>query len=188
MRASLAATTVLLFGLAVASPAARSADAPAPLSRSDKPAIGEKKLPWLAFDAATEKAKKENKHMIVDVYTTWCGWCKVMDRQTYGNPEVAGYLTQNFVLAKVNGESSAQLHWKGKTMSERQFARAVGVRGFPTTFFFKPDAEVIGGAPGFIGPSDFMVYAKYVSTRWYEKGTPQEYLKATQQEPQQSNN
>jgi len=168
---------------------ARSADVPAPaqppprMSRSGTPAPGEKKLPWLAFDAATEKAKKENKHIIVDVYTTWCGWCKVMDRQTYGNAEVADYLLGNFVLAKVNGEASAQLHWKGKTMSEREFARAVGVTGYPATYFLKPDAEIIGGAPGFIRAGDFLVYAKYVSTKWYEKGSPQEYLKSLEQDP-----
>ena len=50
-----------------------------------------------------------------------------MDRQTYGNAQVADYLTENFVLAKVNGESSAEVHWKGKVMTERAFARSVGV-------------------------------------------------------------
>jgi len=187
MRAPLATGVLLLFLFALISAPTRSAALPGKAGSAVKPATGEKKLPWLAFDAATEKAKKENKHMIVDVYTTWCGWCKVMDRQTYGNNEVATYLTENFVLAKVNGESSAELHYKGKTMTERQFARAVGVTGFPTTYFLKPDAEVIGGAPGFIGPDNFMIYAKYVSTKWYEKGSPQDYLKATQAEPQPSN-
>jgi thioredoxin-related protein len=188
MRA-LAATLALLLpaALLASPPAARSADAPVPFSRSAQPAPGEKKLPWLTFDAAAEQAKKENKHMIVDVYTTWCGWCKVMDRQTYGNPEVADYLLQNFVLAKVNGESAAELHWNGKTMSERAFVRAIGVTGFPTTYFLKPNAEMIGGAPGFIRPGDFMIYAKYVSTKWYEKGTPKQYLESMKTEPQSSN-
>jgi len=187
MRAPFAAIVLLLLGFSLASAPSLSKAAPqAPLNRSDKPAAGEKKLPWLAFDAAAEQAKRENKHMIVDVYTTWCGWCKVMDRQTYGNAGVATYLAQNFVLAKVNGESSAEIHWKGKVMTERAFARSVGVTGFPTTYFLKPDADIIGGAPGFIPPDNFIIYAKYVSTKWYEKGSPQDYLKATGQDtPQQ---
>jgi len=86
------------------------------------------------------------------------------------------------VLAKVNGESSAELHYKGEVMTERAFARKVGVTGFPTTYFLKPDADIIGGAPGFIAPDNFMIYAKYVSTKWYEKGSPQDYVKATQQQ------
>ena len=184
MRTRLAATVLLLFGFSLLAVPLRAEDKAPRLSRSATPAPGEKKLPWLAFDAATQQAKKENKHIIVDVYTTWCGWCKVMDRQTYGNTEVADYLLQNFVLAKVNGESSSKLSWKGKTITEREFARAVGVTGYPATYFLKPDAEVIGGAPGFIRATDFIVYAKYVNTRWYEKGTPKEFLES-QEQPEQ---
>src|SRR5207244_11285098 len=167
MRFPLHATVLVSLVILLTAPVAISGPA-GPLNRSDKPAPGEKKLPWMAFDAATEKAKKENKHLIVDVYTTWCGWCKVMDRQTYGNSEVAGYLLETFVLAKVNGESSAEIHWKGTTRTERQFARSVGVTGFPSTYFLKPDAEIICGAPGFIGPGDFMIYASLVGKPRYD--------------------
>ena len=145
--------------------------------RSALPTPGERRLDWLAFDAAAARASKEGKHVIVDVYTTWCGWCKVMERQTYGDSEVADYLTRNFVLAKVNGESSAKMHWKGQEMTEREFTRMVGVNGFPTTFFFKPDLDVVGGVPGFISPQAFMIYARYVGTRWYEKGNIQDFMK-----------
>jgi thioredoxin-related protein len=158
--------------------AARAAGEPQkPPSRSATPAPGEKKLDWLAFDAATERAAKEGKHVIVDIYTTWCGWCKVMDRETYGNAEVADYLKQNFVLAKVNGESSSRIHWQGKELTERQFAREVGVTGFPATYFLKPDSELLGGMPGFIRAKDFILVARYVNTKWYEKGKLADYMK-----------
>jgi thioredoxin-related protein len=134
------------------------------------------KLSWLAFDVATELAAKQQKHLVVDIYTTWCGWCKVMDRQTYGDPQVSAYLTENFVLAKVNGESSAKMHWKGRELTERQFAKEVGVKGYPATYFMKPDAELLGGVAGYIKSPDFMMYARYVSTRWYEKGKVQDYV------------
>lgn len=134
------------------------------------------KLEWLAFDAATQSAQKQKKHLIVDIYTTWCGWCRIMDRDTYGNPEVAAYLRENFILAKVNGESSAKLHWRGKELTERQFARAVGVTGYPATYFLKPDADLLGGVGGYIKTPEFLVYARYISTRWYEKGKIQAYV------------
>lgn len=187
MRAPFAAAVLLLFAFGIASVPSRGAATPS--ASKAAPSVGQAKVSWLAFDAAADKAKKENKHMIVDVYTTWCGWCKVMDRQTYADPKVADYLNENFVLAKVNGESSAELHWEGKVITERMFARTVGVTGFPTTYFLKPDAHIIGGAPGFIPPENFLIYAKYVSTKWYEKGSPQDYLKATQAQdtPQPAN-
>ena len=134
------------------------------------------KLEWLAFDAATAQAQTENKHLIVDVYAPWCGWCRVMERDTYSNPEVTAYLRQNFVLAKVNGESSAKLHWQGRELTEHQFARAVGVTGYPATYFLKPNADMLGGVSGYIQTPDFLIYAHYVGTRWYEKGKIQAYV------------
>src|SRR5262245_54128409 len=136
---------------------------------------GGEKVTWLTFDAAVAKAEKENKHLIVDIYTNWCTWCKVMDRQTYANAEVAAYLEANFALAKVNGESPAKMTWKGKPLTEREFAKAVGVTGYPSTFFLKPNADLLGGVPGYIKSPDMMIYAKYVNTRYYEKGKLQEF-------------
>ena len=142
-------------------------------SKADSKAA--EKVDWLSFDVATERAAKEDKHVIVDIYATWCGWCKVMERQTYGNPEVAAYLKDNFLLAKVNGEASGKVHWQGKEITERQLAKALGVNGYPATYFLKPNAELLGGVSGYIQHPEFMIYAKYVHTRWYEKGKIQEY-------------
>jgi thioredoxin-related protein len=157
------------------------ADAPAPKEatkaaeeRPDAKAAGEK-VQWLSFDAAVAKARKENKHLVVDVYTNWCGWCKVMDRQTYGNADVAAYLTANFALAKVNGESAAKLTWQGRSISEREFAKAVGVNGYPSTYFMKPNADLLGGVAGYIKAPDMLIYTKYVHTKYYEKGKLQEF-------------
>jgi len=177
MRAPFAATVLLLFGLALTStPRTGSADIIKAPGKKAPATAGEKKVAWMAFDAAAERAKKENKHMIVDVYTTWCGWCKVMEKQTYDDPEVSAYLKQNFVMVKVNGESSSKMHWQGKELTEREFARAVGVTGYPATYFMKPNAEMLGGVSGFVRSPEFMIYAKYISTRWYEKGKIQQYV------------
>ena len=177
-RAVIAALTLALLAFPLAGSARTELPQPPKAPVADKPAETKavKKLEWLAFDAAADKAARQNKHLIVDVYTTWCGWCRVMERETYGNPQVASYLTDNFVLAKVNGESPNKLHWHGEELSERQFARKVGVTGYPATYFMKPDAEMLGGVPGFIRPPDFMVYSRYVATRWDQRGGIKDYV------------
>ena len=169
---SLLFTSAPRFGHAKPDPAT---DKDKKQAETPKPAAAAK-LDWLALDAAVEKAKAQNKHVIVNVYATWCGYCKMMDKQTFGNDEVASQLRDNFVLAKVNGESSSKVHWQGQEMTERQFAKAVGVSGYPATYFLKPSAEMLGGVSGFVRTPEFLIYTKYVSTRWYEKGNIQSYV------------
>src|SRR5262245_43068377 len=179
------AATIVLCLLVAASVCGAGSKAPdQPKSTDSKNPAKAGELEWLAFDAAASQAQNENKHMIVDVYAPWCGWCRVMERDTYSNPEVVAYLRQNFVLAKVNGESSSKLHWQGKELTEHQFARAVGVTGYPATYFLKPNADMLGGVPGYIKSPDFLIYAHYVGTRWYEKGKIQAYVDSIRGTPQ----
>lgn len=72
-------------------------------------ASGEKKavsgkLQWYEYADGYNKAKAENKILLVDAYTDWCGWCKVMDRETYTNAAVIAALNQDFVCVKFNPE------------------------------------------------------------------------------------
>jgi len=56
----------------------------APEHSSKKP-VQTPALAWFDFESGYEKAAKEGKILLVDAYTDWCGWCKVMDRNTYTN-------------------------------------------------------------------------------------------------------
>ena len=42
-----------------------------------------KEVVWMKFDEGIAKGSKENKNIIVDFYTDWCHWCKVMDEKTF---------------------------------------------------------------------------------------------------------
>lgn len=101
------------------------------------------------FNQAKEMAKAENKPMLLDFYTDWCGWCKRLDKDTYGNEEVIK-LSQQFVCVKVNAEENQQL------------AKTYNVRGFPTTVFLNPEGSLIAAVPGYMPPADFLSQMKSV--------------------------
>lgn len=60
---------------------------------------------WIPFDKAVELAQKNHKHIIVDVYTQWCGPCKMMSKNTFNNPMVAKYINEHYYAVKYDAEN-----------------------------------------------------------------------------------
>ena len=54
--------------------------------------IHSQEINWLTLDQALELQKKNPKNIIMDVYTNWCGPCKMMDRNTFQNKNVSEYI------------------------------------------------------------------------------------------------
>ena len=126
---------------------------------------------WLEYGAALERAKKEKKHVLIDFYTDWCGWCKVMDRKTYAHPGVAAYLNEHFVLAKVNAESPKRFKVGDDTKSGVEVAREYSINSFPITWFLRPDGTRINQLPGYRAPEEFQRVLEYIHERQYETAT-----------------
>lgn len=62
-------------------------------------------IKWMSFDKAVELARKNKKHIIVDVYTQWCGPCKMMSKNTFNNPAIAKYINENYYAVKYDAEN-----------------------------------------------------------------------------------
>lgn len=97
----------------------------------------------LKFEDALTKAKDENKRVIVDIYTDWCGWCKKMDKDVYSNSEIKKIVKKNFILVKLDAESSETISYNGRDYSGQQLAEYFEATGYPTTIFLEPDGSVI---------------------------------------------
>ena len=92
------------------------------------------------FDKAIEKSKSENKPIMMDIYTDWCGACKEMDKTTFKNKEVSDYTT-NFITLKFNPEKSS---------NGDNFLKKYNIPGFPTMLFMNSDGFVIKRIIGYI--------------------------------------
>ena len=100
----------------------------------------------VTFAEALKQAKREKKIVMVDYYTTWCGWCKRLDKDTYSSNELGKYADDNIISIKLDAEKG-----EGSTL-----AKGSGVTGFPTIIFYNGEGKeihrVVGykPAPGFI--------------------------------------
>jgi thioredoxin-related protein len=134
---------------------------------------------WLSF-TELEKAYADNpKPILIDVYTHWCGWCKVMDRETYGNEKVVNYINNNYYAVKLNAESTDSISFGGKTYHYEPAKRAnqlatyllYGRLEFPTTVFLSAINAQPAPLSGFLKPANMEAPLKFFGDGAYKTQT-----------------
>ena len=85
-----------------------------------------------SLDEALAKAKKENKIVFMDCYTTWCGPCKYLAKNIFTQKEVGDFFNKNFVNVKMDMESEA-----GKPLMAKY-----NVSAFPTLLWLDADGNI----------------------------------------------
>lgn len=92
-----------------------------------------------------EKAKRENKPILLDIGAVWCHWCHVMDRESYENPEIAQIINENFIAIKVDRDERPDV--------DSRYQSAVqaisGQGGWPLTGFLTPEGKPYYGGTYF---------------------------------------
>jgi thioredoxin-related protein len=97
-----------------------------------------------------EKAKKENKLVFVDAYTTWCGPCKHMAKHVFTNDTVADYYNSWFINLKLDME-------KGEGLD---FAKKYTVNCYPNLMVLDADGNVIHRQAGSVPSMAFVQFGK----------------------------
>jgi thiol:disulfide interchange protein len=98
----------------------------------------------MSFGDALDRARTEDRLVMVDVYTDWCGWCKKLDSETFGDLRVAEAL-KNVISIRVNAEKG------GESVAARY-----GVRGFPTVLFLSASGDVVRKIEGYVDADEML--------------------------------
>ena len=99
---------------------------------------------------ALSKAKTENKLIFVDAYTTWCGPCKMMVKNTFPDADVASLFNVKFINLKMDME-------KGDGID---MAKRYEIAAYPTLLFIDGDGQLIHKAIGFHDVSQILELGK----------------------------
>lgn len=121
------------------------------------------------FDQALQLAKKSNKLVFIDFYTSWCSPCKKLDKVVFQNDSIRQILGKDYILLKYNAENDTVFH-----LSKKHH-----VRSYPTAIILNSEGYVVNRKYGFPG-EDFQSLSKNVldfTQQTLEVNKRNEYLK-----------
>ncbi len=134
--------------------------------------LAQNPVKWYSFEEAIELQKVEQRKIVIDVYTEWCGWCKRMDKSTFQKTHIANYLNEKYYPVKLDAEQKAVINFagqkfsfieQGKGRSYHEFALAVtkGQLSYPTLVFIDESMNIIQSIPGFRTAQEFETIMTY---------------------------
>lgn len=129
--------------------------------------------------------KKQPRKVWVDVYTSWCGWCKVMDKKTFSNVQVAKYMNEHFYAIRLDAEQKDSISFMGKKFGfvpeqrANQFAVEImqGHMSYPTGVYMEANFQNPMGIPGYQDVPTMEVILHFLAEEAYKKGPFDEYQK-----------
>lgn len=99
----------------------------------------------ISFDEALTAAKKENKLVFVDFFTTWCGPCKMMSNKTFPQKEVGDFMNERFVPLKLDAEKEGA-----------ELAKKYGVKAYPTYIVVDATGKQVAKFSGYMDGPKFI--------------------------------
>jgi thiol:disulfide interchange protein len=140
-----------VWGTLVPSPDSRATEAPIEISGLSP------RVSWKDFGSGIELAAAESKPLFVVFETSWCGYCRKMNRSTFKDPGVVERLNE-LVAVKIDAEDDEKVNG----YSGRELASRYGVAGYPALLVLGPGGQVHSRTSGYLDPRAFL--------DWVEQG------------------
>lgn len=154
------------------------------------------KILWISFEEAQELMKTNPKKILVDVYTDWCGPCKMMMKNTFTNPTIVNFINENYYAVKWNAETGDTVTFNGKVFTNpgynpnrtgrnathdltKAIAAVNGRLAYPTTLYIDEQWNLITGVQGYLVPERIEPILNFINENQYKKGTEYETYLST---------
>ncbi len=143
---------------------------------------------WISFSEAYKKCKMNPRPIMIDVYTTWCGPCKMMSSQTFNNPAIAKYINDNFYAVKFDAETKDSVKFDSYVFvssdvnnpkAPHQFAASIldNQLAYPSIVFLNNQIQRIDILKGFMTANQFEPIIHYYGSGDYQTTKWDDYHK-----------
>ncbi|MBL7814252.1 MAG: DUF255 domain-containing protein [Saprospiraceae bacterium] len=159
-----------------------------------KSPVLEEKVKWMTWNEALEANKTKPKKILVDVYTSWCGWCKVMDKQTFTNDTIAEYLNKHFYCVKLDAEGRDTIRFDNKDfiyvspengggrngIHTLAYALLDGQMSYPTIAYLTEKYERTAISPGYKTPDKLLPELRFTAEEAFRTKSFDEFMRTYQ--------
>jgi thiol:disulfide interchange protein len=104
------------------------------------------------WSKALAEAKKQNKPIFLDAYTSWCGPCRMLKKNTFTDKAVGEFFNKNFINIALDMERG-----DGIAVAEKY-----GIAAYPTLIITDADQKSVSISEGYIEPAQLLHFGKYV--------------------------
>ncbi|MDZ7605980.1 MAG: DUF255 domain-containing protein [Cyclobacteriaceae bacterium] len=141
---------------------------------------------WYTIEQVQELVKKEPRKIYIDMYTDWCGWCKVMDSKTFTDPKIAKQLNTEFYAVKFDAEGKDPVKFKNQEFKfvpqgsrgyhELAAALMQGKLSYPTSVFLDENLDLISPLPGYYPPEKLDPILQFIGGNHYKTTNYEQFL------------
>lgn len=151
---------------------------------------------WTDLETAQKAANVDGKPLLIDVHTSWCGPCRMLDANTFHDKQTADYINAHFHPVKFDAEGGDPIVYNGKTYTNPGYdpARAAGRNGtheltmliapvsgrvaYPTIIYMDKDGQVMAPVQGYMTPEQIEPILIYFGDQLNTKEDFPEFQKA----------
>ena len=126
-------------------------------------------IKWLSLNEALSLQKKSPKPIFMDVYTDWCGPCKMLDAKTFHDKGFMEFMSKNYYAVKFNAEGNSVVTYLTKKYTNpdfkegqkgrngvHQFTNFLNLEGYPTMVIFDKKGSITKTVVGYRTPEQLL--------------------------------
>jgi len=148
-------------------------------------------IQWINFVQLEQVMQKSPRYIFIEVETSWCVYCKMLNKTTFTKQPVIETLNKNFYAVKLNAEQPQKIRFAGNeypfvTQSNGQgiqgLVLALKAQSYPSLLVLSPDYKVIHRYNGYVKAKKLAPLLTYLGEEKYKQQTWESFIKKYQKE------